>query len=318
MQTQNLSNPRLAKVAATLKLLPFPTRFAIEISAECNLSCAMCHHPFMRRAKGRMPFELWKKCADQVARISRETQCWFSFIGEPLLEPELLLQMLDYGKKVGLRSLNINSNGMLLDPSLAEKVLLSGVDSIVFGVDGFSADTYEKLRILGKREVVYANIRYLLKLTRARGSGPDILVQFIEMPENQHELEEFRAYWLAQGAQLKIRKMMSWGGTFGTPLNVPQEERIPCPWGLTMMHVFWDGRVPRCSGDVEGEEAVGNAWEQPLSTLWGRLADFHKLHLEHRFSELPENCQRCKDWMTGAADKISPDLSTSHAPGGPG
>ncbi len=71
-----------------------------------------------------------------------------------------------------------------------------------------------------------------------------------------------------------------------------------------MLHVFWDGRVPRCSGDTEGDEAIGNAWDTPLQELWNRLAPFHQMHLDGRFDELPERCQKCKDWMTGAAEKI--------------
>ena len=38
--------------------------------------------------------------------------------GEPLLEPELLLKMLAYGQSIGLRSLNINTNGMPLTPDI--------------------------------------------------------------------------------------------------------------------------------------------------------------------------------------------------------
>jgi len=296
----------LAKIAQTLRPLPFPTRFAVEVCADCNLACAMCHHPSMRRPKGRMPFELWRKCADQVALISPDTQCWFSFCGEPLLEPELLLKMIAYGRKVGLQSLNINTNGMLLTPALAGPILDSGVSQVVFGIDGLSTETYQKLRVRGRREVVYANVEHFLTARQARSQGPEVQVQFIEMDENQHELEAFKRYWLARGATLKVRNKMSWGGRFATPLDVPKEERIPCPWALTMMHVFWDGRVPRCSGDTEGEESVGNAWDEPLAVLWERLAPDQQKHLEGRFDELPDRCQHCKDWMTGAAEKIQP------------
>ena len=94
-----------------------------------------------------MPFELWKKCADQIAAISPTTQCWFSFCGEPLLAPERLIQMIAYGKSVGLRSLNINTNGMLLTPDLAKPIIDAGVDLVVFGIDGFSKQTYEKIRV---------------------------------------------------------------------------------------------------------------------------------------------------------------------------
>lgn len=260
----------------------------------------------MRRPKGKMPFPLWQRCADQIAAISPGTQCWFSFCGEPLLEPDLLLQMLAYGKRVGLQALHINTNGMLLTPELADRLLESGVNQIVFGVDGFGRETYARIRVNGDRDALYDNINYIIEARKRRATGPEIQVQFIEMEENEHELEDFKAYWLARGATLKVRNKLSWGGQIRTPLCVPDEERIACPWSLTMMHVFWDGRVPRCPGDTEGDEGPGNAWDEPVQVLWDRMADYRQKHLDHRFGELPERCQCCKDWMTGAADRIRP------------
>jgi len=74
-----------------------------------------------------------------------------------------------------------------------------------------------------------------------------------------------------------------------------------------MMHVFWDGRVPRCPGDTEGDEFAGNAWDESLVALWDRLGGDRTKHLDYRFKDLPERCQQCKDWMTGAAERISPE-----------
>jgi hypothetical protein len=133
-------------------------------------------------------------------------------------------------------------------------------------------------------------------------------VQFIEMDENEHEVEVFRRHWLSLGATVKLRNKLSWGGKFETPLCVPPEARIPCPWACTMMHVFWDGRVPRCPGDTEGEEGAGNAWDQSLFDLWNDgLGVYRSLHLNRQFEALPARCHSCKDWMTGAAAKIGPD-----------
>lgn len=295
----------LAKIAAGLEELSFPTRFAVEVCADCNLECIMCHHPNMRRPKGRMPFGLWKICADEIAAVSPDTQCWFSFVGDPFLEPELLLRMLHYGKRVGLRSLNINTNGMLAKPELADAVLNSGVDLIVFGIDGFTRETYEHIRVKGNRDELYANIEHFLALRQEQDYGPEIQVQFIEMAENEHERDMFVQYWLERGATIKIRNKLSWGGQVESQLDIPKQERIPCPWATTMMHVFWDGRIPRCPGDTEGEEGFGNAWDEPLSVLWKRLTVYRKKHLEYQFEELPERCLDCKDWMTGAAERIN-------------
>lgn len=301
-------NPELAKIAETLHELPFPTKFAVEVCADCNLSCSMCHQPAMKRPKGKMPFELWKRCADQIATASPRTECWFSFCGEPLLEPALLLEMVRYGKSVGLRSLNLNTNGMLLGADLVDPILSSGIDLVVFGVDGLSPQTYARIRVGGDRDTLYANVERFLAARKARDGGPEVQVQFIEMDENEHELEEFKAYWLARGATLKVRNKLSWGGKFETPLCIPDDQRIACPWAMTMMHVFWDGRVPRCPGDTEGEECAGNAWDEPIQVLWQRLGTYRDHHLKHEFDQLPARCQDCKDWMTGAAKRIRPDL----------
>ena len=249
-----MHDPELPKIAQTLQELPFPTKFAVEVTAECNLACTMCHHPAMQRPKGRMPLDLWKRCADQVAASSPQTECWFSFCGEPLMEVDLLLRMLEYGKSAGLRSLNINTNGILLTRDLAGPILNSGVDCVVFGVDGFTPGAYASIRVRGDRDVLYGNIEHLLRERAARASGPEIYVQFIEMDENMHELEPFKAHWLKRGATVKVRNKLSWRGRFDTPLRIAPHERIACPWAMTMMHVFWDGRVPRCPGDTEGVE----------------------------------------------------------------
>ncbi|HLK67587.1 MAG TPA: radical SAM protein [Bryobacteraceae bacterium] len=307
-------DPELPKIARTLHELPFPTKFAVEVTAHCNLACAMCHHSSMQRPKGKMSLELWKRCADQVAAVSPQTECWFSFCGEPLMEPDLLLRMLEYGKSAGLRSLNINTNGILLTPGLAGPILDSGVGLIVFGVDGFTPDTYGRIRICGDRDVLYRNIEYLLQERAARGKGPEIQVQFIEMHENMHELEPFKAYWLEHGATVKVRNKLSWGGKFDTPMSITPGERIACPWAMTMLHVFWDGRVPRCPGDTEGAEGAGNAWDEPLRVLWQRLGSYRDLHLKHEFDKLPARCHDCKDWMTGAAQRIHPPATLSAHP----
>ncbi|MBX3248683.1 MAG: radical SAM protein [Myxococcales bacterium] len=295
--------PELRKIEKTLKEIPFPTRFAVELCADCNLACSMCHHPQMRRPKGVMPFELWRRCADEVAERSPRTEVWFSFCGEPLLEPDLLLEMIAYGRSVGLRSININTNGMLLTPDFDDRILRSGIHRIVFGVDGFSKPVFEAIRVNADRDVVYGNVTRLLARRDEIGEGPEINVQFVVMDENEHEVEEYRAFWLAHGATLKIRNKLSWGGKFDSSLCVAPEDRIPCPWAMTMMHVFWDGRVPRCPGDTEGDtgEAAGNAWHEPLSVLWNRLGQFRDLHMSKQFDQLPERCHTCKDWMTGAA-----------------
>lgn len=104
--------------------------------------------------------------------------------------------------------------------------------------------------------------------------------------------------------------MLSWGGRFDACGSAMLPDRIPCPWAVTMMHVFWDGRVPRCPGDTEGDEgAIGNAWHSTVEELWAELGEYRAMHLERRFDELPPRCHTCTDWATGAAERIRPKVA---------
>lgn len=270
----------------------------------------MCHHDQMVRPKGELPLPLFERCADQVAEIAPATDVWFSFCGEPLMVPDLLFDAVAYGASVGLTSLNLNTNGARLGPKIAERIVQSELSTVVIGIDGFSAPVYESIRCGAKRDEVYANVEYLLYQRRRAGRGPEIMVQFIEMDANRHEREAFSAHWSALGATLKIRRQLSWGARVPTTL-CPPVDRIPCPWAMTMMHLFWDGRVPRCPGDTEGDESVGNAWQEPLVDLWARLGDYRSLHMARDFEALPERCQSCTDWMVGASQKVRPEGETS-------
>ncbi len=252
-----------------------------------------------------MPLALFKRMADQIVVNAPNTEIWISFCGEPLLEPERLLEVLNYSREVGLTNVNLNTNGMLLTPEWADKIIETGLKLVVFGIDGFSKDVFEKARALADRDTVYANAEHFLKRRDEMGKGgPEVQVQFIFMEGNEHEFEPLRDHWLKHGAVVKARRQLSWGGRMDTMLNIPMDKRIPCPWAMTMMHVFWDGRVPRCPGDTEGDEGFGNAWEDSVIDLWAQLDDYRAKHLAREFDKLPKSCQTCTDWMTGAADRI--------------
>ena len=301
------SADHLIAIAESLRQSSFPHQLGIEVTGYCNLRCAMCHHPTLQRPKGRMPMELFRKCVDEVAAVSPDTEVWCSFNGEPLLAPALLLDMIVYAKSVGLTSMNLNTNGMLLTEDIADRLLDSSLDLVVFGIDGLSRETYERIRRGGDRDRVYANVERMLEQRQRRAGGPTIMVQFIEMDENASERAAFVKYWHERGAIVKLRRKLSWGGRVDSALCLPAGFRIACPWAINLMHVFWDGTVPRCCADTEGTEAVGNAREESLFALWERLSPYREMHLAGEFRRLPARCATCRDWMVGASEKLRPD-----------
>ena len=141
----------------------FPLVIALEPTNYCNLNCIMCSHDKLTRKKGIMNIRLYKKIIDEIARENPYTRLYLDFCGEALTTKFKLFYMVSYAKKKGLKNVNINTNGLLIDEEMAEMLLDSGIDYISLDCDGFSKEVYEKIRVGGNRDKFYKNVEYLLK-----------------------------------------------------------------------------------------------------------------------------------------------------------
>src|SRR3990172_1700346 len=90
----------------------YPDRMYIESTNVCNLSCIMCPNGTsgMKRPKGYMDFELFKRIVNEMAPHVETTtlHIW----GEPLLHPKII-DMISYCKAKSLPC-EISTNATLL------------------------------------------------------------------------------------------------------------------------------------------------------------------------------------------------------------
>ncbi len=106
---------------------------------------------------------LWRSSLLAYGRVPDAPQIIFI---EPLLHPQFQ-EMLRYSKKKGLR-VDFNTNANSLTEEKAKAILESGLDKIVFSVDGVSAATYEKVRRGGNYDRVLRNIK---RFTHLKNTG---------------------------------------------------------------------------------------------------------------------------------------------------
>jgi radical SAM protein with 4Fe4S-binding SPASM domain len=67
---------------------------------------------------------------------------------------------------------------------------------IVLAVDGVTKETYERIRIGSSFERVIDNVHTFFSLKRQlRASGLFVTMQFVKMPENEHEADAFVSAW---------------------------------------------------------------------------------------------------------------------------
>jgi radical SAM protein with 4Fe4S-binding SPASM domain len=166
---------------------PLPTALQVEITAACNLRCAMClvrYRPPVNKLAGAMPLELFRRIIDGVPALRRLT---LQGLGEPLLCPDLL-PMIRLASARGI-AVGFNSNATLLTRAMAGQLVAAGLDWLHVSLDGADADTYESIREGGRFAQVVQNLAGLIDAKLAAGSTtPWIRVVFVAMRRNVAQL----------------------------------------------------------------------------------------------------------------------------------
>ncbi len=280
---------------------PFPRRINIETTSLCNLDCLMCPTRSKARADGTMPIALFQRAADEIAAHGAEI-VWLHAWGEPLVDARLFERITYIKRYPSIRNVVISTNATLLRGERARRLAESELDTVVFSLDGVTAETYEAIRRGARFSVVLENVRRFLEARQARGGrGPRAVFQIIAMRETAREIETFRAYWrpfLQPGDTIHVKSFNTWAGKTADR-GFPErgiDFRIPCTAFLwDALTILWNGDVVPCCFDVDGELVIGRFGEQTLEEIWKgpALAELRRRHCRLDFQRVPL-CAACQ------------------------
>jgi len=286
----------------------FPRQIIIETTAYCTQKCIHCAHKSLQRKKGNMTMPLYKRIIDEIGKEAPSTEVWMTYYGEALILKYKLFYMIQYAKRRGLSNLVLNTNAMLLNEEMAEMLIDSELDRFIISMDGFTKETYEKIRVGGKYEEVFGNALGFIQILKARNAAkPTFEMQFSIMDENRHELEDFNKFWVSQGANVKNRPLASWAGRIKANNLDPSLERVPCKWALNHSAILWDGSLVACGVDSEGLFIAGNVNDSTIKGIWNTAHKaFRQIHMDKKWNDLPEVCKGCLDWQTTDRKYLKP------------
>ncbi|MGN7613864.1 radical SAM/SPASM domain-containing protein [Magnetococcales bacterium HHB-1] len=298
----------LLKIEQGLREHPFPPQLVIENTSHCNLKCIHCSHKEMTRPQKHMERALWDQIVKEVAKEMPDCEVWPTFYGEALLLKEELWDRLHYADQVGCTNLVLNSNGTLLNRwDHIEHILNSPLKRFILSLDGFTKETFEKIRAKARWDDVYPALEELCRKRQERGQTyPSITAQFSVMSDNVMEAEAFSKHWRSFGAEVKIRPMLEWGtmGSIRTDTIIHDDEdfRIACPWAINTMAIHQDGRAVACAVDYDANFDVGLVQDMTVKGAWKALGEQVRTHhMNHDWSLMPNICQQCGDWQVAGA-----------------
>ena len=291
------------EAAAAFAVEPeYPIHIDFETIFGCNLRCIMCTHAHKDRYPQRqrlMDINLFKGIIEEGVQYGLSS-IGLDQEGEPLLVGNLL-DYIAYAKQKGILDIMINTNATLLDREKTEALLHSGLTRIHFSLDAITEATYDKIRIGSNFPRVMENILYFCKRKQELGKVlPITRVSFVKMKENEHEMDDFTAFWTERVDAIAIQEYNRAFPDAGELNPAPGEKRIKnpdfrCtqPWFRVV--VLTDGRVlPCCLLGYSLQMAMGNAGEESVYQLWN-AKKMKALRRMHREGEYFRNkiCKQC-------------------------
>jgi len=286
----------------------FPSQISIESTSRCNSQCITCEHKNMKRAKQDMPMKLYKKIINECSQYKNLiTNLSLSFMGEPLLDKNIF-KKIKIAKERGIKFVSFICNGSLLTEKRAKRLIDSGIDAIIFSVDGAAKESFEKIRVGLNYEQVVGNIKRLAEMKRRlKSKKPTISVDMVQTKFNEGEAELFKRQWQDLADKVVVRPLHVWGGRnidkelldySKNILHSNNQSRRPCIYLWKSMLISQSGKVALCCVDVECESSYGDVNKNSIKDIWQgeRLKELRKLHLDGKFNKI-SLCSRCNFYL---------------------
>lgn len=283
----------------------FPKRIILESTNYCNLRCPSCLTGMRyRNTFGYMAFGLFAKIVDEISQNEETHFISLQGGGEPLLHPQLF-HFLSYlnEKKPSIKS-QLSTNATLLDKKNAIQVLSSSLKEIIFSVDGYTKETYEKLRKGATYEVVIENILRFLDLKKQFNSKIRTGVCLVRQIENEHETDDFKKFWRDRVDQTLCATYQTYTKLIPDRRVTSDIERVPVkrfPCKQLFRDdclIVWNGFVFVCCHSLDEELCLGNVENGTIESLFNSEKRWIilKKHLAGDWDQIP-CCKNCvQEW----------------------
>lgn len=259
---EKLPKPRMLFLNGKL----IPRRVTIETIFDCNFRCEMCpwadieKNQATGRKEGPMDHELFMHIIDSLVPYREHIEMMDLFgLGEPLMD-RMICQRIRYAKDKGFKNLAFATNAALLTPRVQAELLDTGIETIIFSIDGATKETYEKIRIRGNFDKVVANCFGMIKRRNEGNYKTRFIVRFVRQNDNRNEWPLFQEFWSREFSASK-RDLIgrydvhTWGGATGDKdktLMAGRDksiERASCYLIFEVLNILANGTVPLCHED---------------------------------------------------------------------
>ena len=308
-----------------------PLNANIEVTTRCNMACTFCYNPYLPESQiGDLSFDRFKSYIDSAV-VSGLKSINLNGLGEPLLRSDLP-DMIAYAKSKGVVETMFHTNVSIMTPSLAKRLIQSGLDKIIFSVDSPDKDTYQSVRLIKRNtqsddvhktsivpmdpDKIYENVLLFKKVRDEFGSvKPFIRTTMVLTDDNENFVNDFLTLWKDISDEVSVQDMVSNSKDFdGTLWKNQQRSRVfesreqlleackdegvkfVCPVLYQSGYFYNNGDIVKCSYPGAREAGVlSNIDSSPVvGDLWhsSEVNRLRKLHSDGLWYQ-DKMCEKC-------------------------
>lgn len=271
----------------------------VENTNLCNFNCCFCPHDKMKREKGIMNIELFKKIVNEVKDWN--LRCLLIVgCGEPLFDPSLAAK-IKYARENMPKKCIIASttNASLLTEERFKSLIESGLDELRISCYASNPENFKKIHGINKFKEVEKNIKKLKKIKKSLGvSSPLICMGLLQPPESEEDRSTWYKYWNKYFDKFyhETKEITNFGDGLNIKKVYKNTSRLSCERPFSMGQILWNGDVCLCVSDYEGKNLYGNVKTNSLKRIMmsplyqGML----KIHKKRQFKKIPlcDNCDQ--------------------------
>lgn len=282
-----------------------PSSIYVEPTNACNFNCATCTPHEIKGKKGFLDINLWTRILKDFEKHKTHPTITLIGRGEPLLHPKIdEIVHIATSKKMPTY---IISNGSMLKPELAKKLIDAGLTRIQISLHAFHKETHKKMTNRDAFDQVVENILNMVELNK-KGQKCHITVMSVETEINRNEMKEFREFWQDKVDRVYISPAWDLHGDMklpgesykGTSAPVAKGEGCSIPWWF--FAIRWDGKLVPCPTEHKSRIALSienDQGEIDLFQAWNSetMQELRTAHLECNFALLKDKydygCHDC-------------------------
>lgn len=275
----------------------------VALTRVCNANCIFCAYQFIENEnKTSMSDEIFNLVIENIRRFSIPAVMLSPDVGEPLLAKDFMGKIKTL-RKVGVRSIECTTNGIVLNHIGIDNMLEDGPDQINISTAGFNEDMYKRIYRSDKYNWMRDNVIELLKANSLRKKKKIINVwlrgdvdikELLCAPEMNVVMELANDVCVMNEVDPwngKIRQGML-TGNLKIQTSFPKVNYRPCRQ-LIEIAIHPNGDVHACSCRNMGEDPdlhLGNITEDNIYDIYQRL---NRIFYAWEKKKFPKICHRC-------------------------